>query len=287
MSPAITRGECYLCGGIVDRKLMTKHLKLCLKKVESNLSDTLSTDRVWMYHIFVEGVEDANYWMHLGVSTRAALYHLDDFLRHIWLECCGHLSAFEIKGEQYLSHCDNNSLFRHQQHDMSVALARILAPRLEFTYEYDFGSTTELQLRVISEYESKPVKDAVSILARNEPPHYLCNMCEKEATQICGSCQYWLCDECAKKHDCDAPNLLPAANSPRVGVCGYCGEEKIDYGEFDDTIEQGKEEAWEESTPEIIEPQSKPEKAVGRNDPCPCGSGKKYKKCCLRKDNDN
>ena len=23
---------------------------------------------------------------------------------------------------------------------------------------------------------------------------------------------------------------------------------------------------------------------TGRNDPCPCGSGKKYKKCCLRKD---
>jgi hypothetical protein len=22
----------------------------------------------------------------------------------------------------------------------------------------------------------------------------------------------------------------------------------------------------------------------GRNDPCPCGSGKKYKKCCLEKD---
>jgi preprotein translocase subunit SecA len=22
---------------------------------------------------------------------------------------------------------------------------------------------------------------------------------------------------------------------------------------------------------------------VGRNDPCPCGSGKKYKKCCLAK----
>ena len=24
---------------------------------------------------------------------------------------------------------------------------------------------------------------------------------------------------------------------------------------------------------------------VGRNDPCPCGSGKKYKNCCLDKDN--
>ncbi|MGF1581869.1 MAG: SEC-C metal-binding domain-containing protein [Gemmataceae bacterium] len=22
---------------------------------------------------------------------------------------------------------------------------------------------------------------------------------------------------------------------------------------------------------------------VGRNDPCPCGSGKKYKSCCLRR----
>jgi len=24
-------------------------------------------------------------------------------------------------------------------------------------------------------------------------------------------------------------------------------------------------------------------KKVGRNDPCPCGSGKKYKHCCLKK----
>jgi uncharacterized protein YecA (UPF0149 family) len=25
-----------------------------------------------------------------------------------------------------------------------------------------------------------------------------------------------------------------------------------------------------------------PSPTVGRNDPCPCGSGKKYKKCCGR-----
>ena len=25
-------------------------------------------------------------------------------------------------------------------------------------------------------------------------------------------------------------------------------------------------------------------KKIGRNDPCPCGSGKKYKNCCLHKD---
>jgi hypothetical protein len=27
-----------------------------------------------------------------------------------------------------------------------------------------------------------------------------------------------------------------------------------------------------------------PKPAVGRNDPCPCGSGKKYKHCCLKTD---
>ncbi len=28
--------------------------------------------------------------------------------------------------------------------------------------------------------------------------------------------------------------------------------------------------------------QTKPARKVGRNDPCPCGSGKKYKRCCGR-----
>ena len=30
-------------------------------------------------------------------------------------------------------------------------------------------------------------------------------------------------------------------------------------------------------------PAINPFKAIGRNDPCPCGSGKKFKKCCLPK----
>jgi uncharacterized protein YecA (UPF0149 family) len=31
------------------------------------------------------------------------------------------------------------------------------------------------------------------------------------------------------------------------------------------------------SQPRRVEPK------IGRNDPCPCGSGKKYKKCCIMK----
>ena len=34
----------------------------------------------------------------------------------------------------------------------------------------------------------------------------------------------------------------------------------------------------------LVPPETKKNEApkVGRNDPCPCGSGKKYKKCCGR-----
>ncbi|MFT7616802.1 MAG: hypothetical protein ACI97A_000431 [Planctomycetota bacterium] len=31
------------------------------------------------------------------------------------------------------------------------------------------------------------------------------------------------------------------------------------------------------------EPHRRPADKIGRNDPCPCGSGKKYKKCCANK----
>ena len=37
-----------------------------------------------------------------------------------------------------------------------------------------------------------------------------------------------------------------------------------------------------ESTPAKKQPKRREEKKIGRNDPCPCGSGKKYKKCCGR-----
>jgi len=33
----------------------------------------------------------------------------------------------------------------------------------------------------------------------------------------------------------------------------------------------------------VLEPRTASGQKVGRNDPCPCGSGKKYKKCCLLK----
>jgi preprotein translocase subunit SecA len=41
-------------------------------------------------------------------------------------------------------------------------------------------------------------------------------------------------------------------------------------------------------TNDVVKPSTiRKEKSVVRNDPCPCGSGKKYKYCCMDKDNQN
>ena len=51
------------------------------------------------------------------------------------------------------------------------------------------------------------------------------------------------------------------------------------HGYFDDPIAQL---AWTKAGYGM--PAVNPFKDVGRNDPCPCGSGKKFKKCCLGKE---
>lgn len=40
----------------------------------------------------------------------------------------------------------------------------------------------------------------------------------------------------------------------------------------------------EEPLPPPVEPIRREGAEIGRNDPCPCGSGKKYKQCCLGKE---
>ena len=110
---------------------------------------------------------------------------------------------------------------------MDMELYKVLAPGLKFFHEYDFGTTTELVLKVIAEHERAPGRNLIRLLARNEPPQLLCIACGKIATRVCTQCIYegkgWLCDECAPEHECDEAMLLPIVNSPRVGMCAYGG----------------------------------------------------------------
>ena len=49
--------------------------------------------------------------------------------------------------------------------------------------------------------------------------------------------------------------------------------------------EQKKEQEVQKNTTvnTVKEPKRRQTPKVGRNDPCPCGSGKKFKKCCMGK----
>jgi len=221
-----SKGKCLLCNSIFGKAGMTKHLQSCLDKnvISEKISgDRRSQKRNKFFLILVEGYQSPAYWMHLKISADARLKDLDDFLRDIWLECCGHLSAFEIEGTRYSS----SPMTEYDEKSMGRKLGDILGQDIKFFHEYDFGTTTALALRVVSEGEAEIKNKTIQLLVRNEPPSITCNNCNNIATHICAECIYsgegWLCDKCAHEHDCGEDMLLPVVNSPRVGMCGYTG----------------------------------------------------------------
>jgi hypothetical protein len=170
-------------------------------------------------HVVVEGKWAKDYWMHLAVPGPASLGKLDAFLRDTWLECCGHLSAFNIGGVRYASSPMEGD------RAMRMPLKRVVDVGTEFLYEYDFGSTTTLRLKVVGFLDRTTPKSDVELLARNDPPQVNCGTCGTQpATVICTGCDgVWLCEPCSKAHKCGEDSLLPVVNSPRTGTCGYCG----------------------------------------------------------------
>lgn len=166
---------------------------------------------------------------------------LDGFLRAIWLECCGHCSAFrfpepataraakkDLSLLAMFAEFDMDAMIQEEQEIMDSALGTRVKVGDVFDYEYDFGSTTELRLKVLSQREAVMKRNEVRLLARNLPPEILCE-CGQPAEWVCTNCSWelegWLCKKCSKRHPCGDEMFLPVVNSPRVGVCGYCGPE--------------------------------------------------------------
>jgi hypothetical protein len=212
MATLKTTGTCSLCKREFAKAAMTKHLAVCPK---------LSLDREMRVHLVVEGNPPSTFWLHLAVKPSAKLADVDRFLRAIWLECCDHLSMFRIGGISYFSSGSDTG-----GRKMHVAVEKVLWPELKVDYEYDFGSTTALKLRVLGACPGRVGTAPIDLLARNNPPALAC-ICGKPATEICTQCAWegegWLCAGCADEHACGEESLLPVVNSPRVGVCGYTG----------------------------------------------------------------
>ncbi|MDR0835212.1 MAG: hypothetical protein LBN11_01350, partial [Tannerella sp.] len=191
------------------------------------------------------------YFLSLWVNSEAKMKDVDQFLRDIWLECCGHLSAFRnpqarrsgggmwglFEAEELLEQGKMKEYEKLMEKTsgeipMSQKVKNVFHTDLKLEYEYDFGSTTALLLTVVAAFPIKADKKIV-LLSRNEPAEWLCDLCKTApATQIC-AVHIWdedsmFCDKCAKKHakvceDFADYAAMPVVNSPRMGVCAYEG----------------------------------------------------------------
>jgi hypothetical protein len=94
----ISKGTCALCKSAFSKSAMTRHLLSCIEKtqIDEKIMNN-SSPLIKFFHLLVEGHHLPEYRMHLKVSSHARFEDLDNFLREIWLECCGHMSAFRLE----------------------------------------------------------------------------------------------------------------------------------------------------------------------------------------------
>lgn len=225
----VSYGKCFLCGETFAKNTITRHLKKCLE-----LHEAVEGQKVRLFHLRVEGYHAPDYWLHLEMPVTAELADLDVFLRDIWLECCGHLSAFTIDEVRY--ELDTGMLDSmwidffgtpHPTRTMDVQLQEVLAVGKTFIHEYDFGTTTVLKLKVVGEREGASPRGGVRLLARNYAPLILCVKCGKRARwwYVWGGEYEPYCPAHARVHEDWGEGFLPLVNSPRTGDCGYTGPE--------------------------------------------------------------
>ncbi len=227
--PKGTKGRCMFCNASFGKRAMVRHLETCQARFPLR-PPSEKPRQSKSFHLIVEPRPASMvYWLHLEAPAVATLEDLDEFLRDIWLECCGHLSAFTIEGKRYTAMPERSSFWINEDDEEDIArpLGDVLKPGMKFYHEYDFGTTTELVLKVELERPADTRSRKIKLLARNDPPDLRCSACGAPATQICPECDWegkgLLCDACVSEHECPEDFLLPVVNSPRSGVCGYTG----------------------------------------------------------------
>ncbi len=206
-----SEGKCKYCNKTVTQQGMSRHLATHLKADElQNPSSALAL------HLLVKA---GPYFLHLLVPGTKSLKTADTFLRKIWMECCGHMSNFNMGG------------WGSQPVGITRKCVDVFSNISKLMYRYDMGSTTELEIAIKGSYHLA-VADII-LLSRNEPLPIICETCKKEpAKYICIAHSYdeasLFCETCAGTHektceDFDDYAKLPVVNSPRFGVCAYEG----------------------------------------------------------------
>jgi hypothetical protein len=141
------------------------------------------------------------------------------------------MSQFHINDHHYVMPYDTSFEIWEHEGDMNIKVSEAIGEdAVQFQYEYDFGTTTHLRLRVVGKRKGEKIKKGLRLLARNEAPDWQCAKCDQPATDICVYCLYEngdaYCDKHKDGHGCDEEYFLPVINSPRTGDCGYDGPDE-------------------------------------------------------------
>lgn len=216
-------GTCKLCKERVAKDETTKHLETCAPKHDKK------SKAAKVFTIRVDSpYTNGTHWLDIEAKAASNLESLDEFLREIWLECCGHMSAFNTGDGPFQGEIYNRQAFEPDDKDMSYSIESLFEVGTRFGYVYDFGSSTHLTLEIISEREGSIGRNAVRLLVQNEMPDNTCGKCDKPAKWINNVEMYdgegspLYCNKHRKEYDGeDDYAFLQFLNSPRTGECAY------------------------------------------------------------------
>lgn len=224
-------GKCYYCKKEFSKSGILKHIKSCSVRKEYMGESTMASKAKKNKFILsiASKYEPSVYWLYIAIDKTATLKELDKFLRDIWVECCGHLSSFEINGVSYESSLNDCWGWKNSAKNMDVKLKDVVVLNDKINYEYDFGSTTYLNIKVAGELSSSSTENKIEIMARNNEPEIKCSNCGDKAAYYDYDHEEYLCEECLKditQEDSEMIEELEYCNSPRDGVCGYWGKKE-------------------------------------------------------------
>lgn len=160
--------------GSSQRTGIAKHLQTCKKRVDL-YEKAEKTEKY--FELLLYGAYNKDYWLIIQIKENATLDDLDRFIRDIWVECCGHLSVFEIDGVSYEREPDDDFGWGEPAKSTNHTLKQVLTTGMIFNYEYDFGSTTEIMVKVLDHYSAQKQNEKVVILSRNNSPEFACSIC--------------------------------------------------------------------------------------------------------------
>lgn len=228
------KGKCYFCGREVTSGGGANHIKNCKNRlgiIEENKK--IEGRYVEKMILLIKDKYIKDFWMYISIEKNAKLKDLDKFIRDVWVECCGHLSCFKIKDKIYGENRIADDIWNDYNGDLNMRIKNLVQIKNIFEYEYDFGSTTYITIKVIDEFSDIKTKNNIEILARNNEPIVKCNDCGEKAKyefedgyEGISKC---LCDECIKNYDQSEDNYIEeieCANSPRFGICDYEAEKE-------------------------------------------------------------